>query len=174
MRNIDQLRAEPGLQEVPQSALSAVLCLAPQPSPGYLQSGYSLETQVGPSHSSPVPVTSTEEVKQSLFGEQGLRVAVSPPDPRLYPEMRDQPLPQEAAVLFKVCPARGLSYSVMGICPPLLLRWWYLGILFDTVSVHLTWLARESLRPLPQDGGPSRLSQVWTQQMSQGKTHCAP
>lgn len=36
----------------------------------------------------------------------------------------------------------------MGVCPPLLLRWWYLGILFKTVSVHLTWLALESLRPL--------------------------
>lgn len=48
-----------------------------------------------------------------------------------------------------VGPAGGLSYPIMGGCPPLLLRWWwYLGILFETVSVHLTWLALESLRPL--------------------------
>jgi hypothetical protein len=99
------------------------------------------ESQAGPSHSFPVPVTSTEEVKP--FWQTRPECCCQTPDPRLYSQ-RWKASPCHRKPLF--CSVGGLGYPIMGLCPPLLLRRWYLGILSPAVSVHLTWLALGSLR----------------------------
>lgn len=84
------------------------------------------ETQAGPSHGFPGPVTSAEEVKPSLFGKQGLSVAVSP----LIHDCSQRWKP--VLVIGSLCFVHGGSSwraKILnhGYVPAIALRWWYLA-----------------------------------------------